>query len=46
MHQGYQFLFFKCDGSDDPPVYYYLEGDSSPTKKFDRFTEWIALCNK
>jgi len=46
MHQGYQFLFFRCGGSDDPSVYHYLEGDSRPTKKFDRFTEWIALCNK
>jgi len=26
MHQGYQFAFFKLDEGDDPPVYFYLEG--------------------
>lgn len=26
MHQGYQFHYFRCDGTDDPRVYYYVEG--------------------
>jgi SMI1-KNR4 cell-wall len=27
MHQGYQFAFFLLDGNQDPPVYFYLEGE-------------------
>ena len=23
MHQGYQFMYFICDGTDDPEVWYY-----------------------
>jgi len=36
MHQGYQFAFFKLDEGDDPPVYYYHEGD-------DFFTEYKSF---
>lgn len=40
-HQGYQFLFFDAMSSEDPPVYYYLEGEASPRKVFDSFTAWL-----
>jgi hypothetical protein len=43
MHQGYQFLFFRCDGSDDPPVFHYQDGDSF-TRVADRFSAWLAYC--
>ncbi|MBN1181926.1 MAG: SMI1/KNR4 family protein [Bacteroidales bacterium] len=44
MHQGYQFMYFSCgDQLDDPPVYYYREGELEKERKFERFTEWIEL---
>ncbi|WPV63913.1 deaminase domain-containing protein [Chitinophaga sp. LS1] len=27
-HQGYQYAFFLLDAGDNPPVYYYLEGET------------------
>lgn len=30
MHQGYQFLFFKLDEGENPPVYGYNEGSAVP----------------
>ena len=45
MHQGYQFMYFISDGSsEDPPVFYYLEGDGAAERKYDRFSEWVELC--
>ena len=44
MHQGYQFLYFKADGSsDDPPVYHYLEGWDNPKQIANSFSEWLRL---
>lgn len=40
-HQGYQFMYFSTGGSDDPPVYYYMEGTRSPQKKYDSFSEFL-----
>lgn len=41
-HQGYQFLYFCADGVDsDPPVFYFMEGTSGPTKVYDSFSEWL-----
>lgn len=45
MHQGYYFAYFPLDGSDDPPVYSWQEGqgrerDAAPTKAADRFSLW------
>ncbi len=31
MHQGYQFMFFRLSEGDDPPVYYYGEGEGQDT---------------
>lgn len=42
MHQGYQFHYFPCDGTNDPPVFHYLEGDPEPTKDANSFSEWLA----
>jgi len=47
MHQGYQFMFFTCsDDLDDPPVYYYLEGEPDRELKFECFTDWVELLKK
>ncbi len=31
MHQGYQFMFFRLSEGDDPPVYYFGEGEGQDT---------------
>jgi hypothetical protein len=44
MHQGYQFYYFEADGrSDDPPVFYYMEGEAV-VRKFDRLSEMVVAC--
>jgi hypothetical protein len=40
MHQGYTFDFFLLQEGDDPPVYYYLEGESIE-QIFPSFSEYI-----
>jgi SMI1 / KNR4 family (SUKH-1) len=43
MHQGYQFMYFLADGSsDDPPVYYSLEGEPRVVRKFERVSDLVA----
>jgi hypothetical protein len=32
MHQGYVFWFFKANGNQDPMVYGYREGNTSPDR--------------
>ncbi len=44
MHQGYQFLYFDCDQSDDPPVMLFLEGEGSPRQVSGSFTQWLSQC--
>lgn len=41
MHQGYTFLYFPIDGSDDPPCFCYLEGDAETKPIADRFSHWV-----
>ena len=44
MHQGYQFFYFVADGrSDDPAIFYYLEGEPTVVRKFDRFSDLVAV---
>jgi len=44
MHQGYQFYYFLADGcSDDPPVFYYLEGEPAVVPRFERLSDLIAI---
>lgn len=44
MHQGYQFFYFVADGSsDDPPVFYYFEGEPEVVRKFDHFSELVEI---
>lgn len=44
-HQGYQFLFFRVsDSSDDPAVFYFLEGEEEPKQVFNHFSEWLLEC--
>ena len=42
MHQGYYFEYFLIDGSDDPTVFSYMEGDKNVNVSADRFTQWVA----
>lgn len=41
-HQAYEFLFFRMDEGDDPPVYHYLEGDPSYERVRESFSVWLA----
>jgi hypothetical protein len=43
-HQGHQFLFFDCDGTDDPAVWRYLEGEADPQPVASRFSIWLKAC--
>jgi SMI1-KNR4 cell-wall len=40
-YQGEQFMYFNLRESNDPSVYYYVEGAKAPIKKYDKFTECI-----
>ncbi|MEV6953803.1 SMI1/KNR4 family protein [Streptomyces sp. NPDC051183] len=40
MHQGYQFYFLRGIG-DDPEVWSYCEGDSTPKQDSPKFTDWL-----
>jgi hypothetical protein len=45
MHRGYQFFYFDADGkNDDPPVFYYLEGEPAVVRRFERFSELVSVC--
>ena len=44
MHQGYQFLFFDSQVSDDPPVFVFVEGEDSSLLVFDSFSNWFLQC--
>jgi hypothetical protein len=41
MHQGYQFMFFRASEGDDPPVYYYYEGEGTPRCISDSFSGYL-----
>ncbi len=44
MHQGYQFFYVIADGcSDDPAVFYYLEGEPGVVRRFERFSDLVAI---
>jgi hypothetical protein len=41
-HQGYQFWYFLAgDASEDPPVFYYHEGEKEPRQVSDSFTAFV-----
>jgi SMI1/KNR4 family protein SUKH-1 len=42
MHQGYTFLYFIADGnSNDPPIFYYFEGEPGPYQKYSSFSDFL-----
>jgi hypothetical protein len=44
MHQGYQFMYFIADSSsDDPPVFYYLEGEPTTVQHYERLSDLMAV---
>lgn len=42
MHQGYQFMYFRCSEGDDPPVYYYMMGDLEVKCKYPSFSNYLG----
>lgn len=44
MHQGYQFSFMKTSEGDNPPTYYYCEGENktSFTRTHERYSEFLS----
>lgn len=44
MHQGYQFAFFYLNQGDNPPVYYYFEGETKDDFEFkaSSFTDFLV----
>ena len=42
-HQGYQFLYFSIDGTNDPEVFRYLEGEE-PELVAPSFSSWLLGC--
>src|SRR5262245_4753342 len=43
VHQGYQFFYFHAGVTDDPPVFYYFENSPAPERKYERFSDWVAV---
>jgi hypothetical protein len=44
MHQGYQFFYFHADGlAEDPAVFYYFENWPAAERKYERFSDWVAV---
>ncbi len=41
MHQGYQFAYFRLSEGDDPPVYYYLEGQPTIERVKEHYSGWL-----
>jgi hypothetical protein len=44
MEQGYQFFFFRTDGSDDPAVRFYNDDDPEFVDVADSLTSWLRSC--
>ncbi|UOF16273.1 SMI1/KNR4 family protein [Lysobacter capsici] len=44
MHQGYEFNFFVVNGHNDPPIWQYIEGDTSPQITWISFDSFIIKC--
>lgn len=45
LYAGYQFLFFRTGEGDDPPTYYYMEGDEQTNtfpRTFEHYSEFLA----
>jgi hypothetical protein len=43
MHQGYQFSFFRFSEGENPPTYYYCEGDNTIVfkKNHNQFSDFL-----
>ncbi|MEO6175600.1 MAG: SMI1/KNR4 family protein [Flavobacterium circumlabens] len=40
-HQGYIFAFFDTSIEENPPIYYYFEGDLEPKIKYDSLSSFL-----
>lgn len=46
LYAGYQFLFFRTSEGDDPPAYYYMEGDDLSNgfqQQYQHYTDFLML---
>jgi hypothetical protein len=46
LYAGYQFLFFRTSEGDDPPAYYYMEGDDMSSgfqQQYKHYTDFLML---
>lgn len=41
IHQGYQFMYFNTENSDDPPVSYYAEGKGLTQRRWETFSAYL-----
>ncbi len=41
MNQGYQFAYIRAAEGDDPPVYFYSEGEQEPVVRWRSFSELL-----
>jgi hypothetical protein len=41
MYQGFQFMYFRLDGSEDPPIFLYLEGQLTPQKNWPTVSAYL-----
>lgn len=41
MYQGYQFMYFRVSEGENPPVYWYMEGDSQERKIASSFSQYL-----
>ncbi|MCE9573147.1 MAG: SMI1/KNR4 family protein [Deltaproteobacteria bacterium] len=44
VHQGYEFLFFECGPSGDPPVFLFTEGEQTFRRVAETFSAWLDGC--
>lgn len=42
-HGGYNFVFFYCDGEDDPPTFLFVDSYDAPMQNAESFSEWLTL---
>lgn len=42
-HQGYQFAYIRADEGENPPVYYYVEGQvlNTPVKQHEHYSDYL-----
>ena len=42
-YEGHLFFYFPLDGTEDPPVFRYFEGDAIPKPYLGSFSAWVYM---